>query len=136
MTIIKYMHLVKAIVEETGLNPSAVYNAVVKVRQLPDELKAVVAAVLDGSVPEVEYHGVALQDIIEKDHVAPLRAVLMLDWIRREPAVAMRYMEIERYHAPQVVSDDDKKKLDALLEKLHAKASQKDAHFDETDIMF
>lgn len=136
MTIIKYMLLLKTIVEETGMHPSAVYDTIVKVRQLPDELKAVVAAVLDGNTPQVEYLGVALQDIIDKDKITPLRAVLILDWIRREPAIAMRYMEIERYHAPQKVTDVDKQMLSTVLEKLHAKDRECGKNIDESDIAF
>ena len=130
------MQLVKAIVQETGMHPSAVYDTIVKVRQLPDEMKAVVAAVLDGSIPNVEYHGVCLQDIIEKDKIAPLRAVLMLDWIRREPAVAMRYMETERYHAPQTVTDADREMLDAVLAKLRTERAKEGRVCDESDIVF
>lgn len=136
MTIITYLQLVKAIVAETGVHPSAVYATIQKVRQLPDELKAVVAAVLEGNVPNVEYHGVSLQDIIDKDHVAPLRAVLLLDWIRREPAVAMRYMEMESRHAPQTVTDTDREMLDAVLEKLHSKREPEKESHDESDIVF
>ena len=136
MTIIKYMHLLKAVVEETGMHPSAIYDTIVKVRQLPDELKAVVAAVLDGCTPQVEYHGVTLQDIIDKDKITPLRAVLMLDWIRREPAIAMRYMETERYRAPQKVTDVDRQMLGSVLEKLHAKGRERGKDIDESDIVF
>lgn len=130
------MQLVKAVVQETGMHPSAIYDTIVKVRQLPDELKAVVAAVLDGSIPNAEYHGVCLQDIIDKDHLAPLRAVLMLDWIRREPAVAMRYMETERYHAPQTVTEADREMLDAVLSKLRASQKEEGRERDESDIVF
>ncbi len=136
MTIIKYMHLLKAVVEETGLHPTAVYDAIIKIRQLPDELKAVVYEILNGNIPNVEYHSVALQDIIEKDKIAPLRAVLMLDWIRREPAIAMRYMEIERYHAPQKVTEADKQMLNTVLEKLHAKGKDEGKEIDESDLVF
>lgn len=118
------------------MHPLAVYDTIVKVRQLPDELKAVVAAVLDGNTPQVEYHGVTLQDIIEKDKIMPLRAVLMLDWIRREPAIAMRYMETERYHAPQKVTDADRQMLGAVLEKLRANGHGAGKEIDESDIVF
>ena len=32
----------------------------------------------------------------------PIRAILMLDWLRREPAVAIRYMAAERYRSVMV----------------------------------
>lgn len=136
MTIIKYIQLVKAIVHETGMHPSVIYDTVQKMRQLPNELKAVVAAVLDGNIPNAEYHGVCLQDIIEKDKMAPLRAVQMLDWIRREPAVAMRYMETERYHAPQKVAVADREMLDAVLAKLRSEKAKEGCECDESDIVF
>jgi hypothetical protein len=69
-------------------------------------------------MPSIEYHDVSLEELINEDKLSPIRAILMLDWIRREPAVAMRYMEAERYRAPQTVSDSDKEKIKLALERL------------------
>lgn len=133
MKIIKYIQLYTHLIEEEGLNPISAYQSTLRVRKLPVELKDAVSQVLDGMCPEVEYHEVTLRELIEKDEMKPIRAILMLDWIRREPAIAMRYMAFERLHAPQHVTDDDKAKLKAALQRLKVEETPQ-SEKDETDI--
>lgn len=133
MKIIKYIQLYTHLIEEEGLNPISAYQSTLRVRKLPVELKDAVLQVLDGMCPEVEYHEVTLRELIEKDEMKPIRAILMLDWIRREPAIAMRYMAFERLHAPQQVTDDDKAKLKAALQRLKVEETPQPEK-DETDI--
>ena len=82
----------------------------------------------------LEYHGISLNELIGNDKMKPVRAILMLDWIRREPAVAMRYMEKERYRAPQAVTESDKEMLKKVLEKLNAKDQDTDKEDNKEDI--
>jgi len=37
---------------------------------------------------------------VDEDEMAPIRAILMLDWIRREPLAATKYMAKERLLSP------------------------------------
>ena len=133
MKIIKYIQLYTHLIEEEGLNPISAYQSTLRVRKLPVELKDAVLQVLDGMYPEIEYHEVTLKELIEKDEMKPIRAILMLDWIRREPAIAMRYMAFERLRAPQQVTDDDKAKLKAALQRLKGEETPLPEK-DETDI--
>ena len=84
-------------------------------------VKLAVLDVVEGKIPYVEFHDISLEELINNDQMKPVRAIFMLDWIRREPAIAMRYMEIERHRAPQTVTDSDKEMLEKVLEKLNAK---------------
>ena len=121
MKIIKYIQLFNYIVTEEDSNPINACRIIQKIRQLPDELKLAVSDVVEGKIPYVEFHDISLEELINNDKMKPVRAILMLDWIRREPAIAMRYMEIERHRAPQTVTDSDKEMLEKVLEKLNAK---------------
>ena len=135
MKIIKYIQLYTHLIEEEGLNPISAYQSTLRVRKLPVELKDAVLQVLDGMCPEVEYHEVTLKELIEKDEMKPIRAILMLDWIRREPAIAVRYMAFERLRAPQQVTGNDKAKLKAALQRLKGEETpQPEPEKDETDI--
>lgn len=127
MKIIKYIQLFNYLISEEGFKPVYVYHTIQKIRQLPAELKDAVLDTLEGVMPNVEYHEVTLEELIEKDKMEPIRAILMLDWIRREPAVAMRYMERERYRAPQTITDSDKEMLEQVLDKLNAKEKEDSA---------
>lgn len=121
MKIIKYIQLFNYIVTEEDSNPISACRVIQKIRQLPDELKLAVLDVVEGKIPYVEFHDISLEELINNDKMKPVRAILMLDWIRREPAIAMRYMEIERHRAPQTVTDSDKEMLEKVLEKLNTK---------------
>lgn len=121
MKIIKYIQLLNYIVTEEDSTPINAYKTIKKIRQLPNELKLVVLDVIEGKIPYVEFHGISLEELINNDKMKPIRAILILDWIRREPAIAMRYMEIERHRAPQMVTDSDKEMLEKVLEKLKVK---------------
>lgn len=123
MKFIKYIQLFNYIVTEEDANPINACRIIQKVRQLPDELKLAVLDVIEGKIPYVEYHDISLDELINNDKMKAIRAILMLDWIRREPAIAMRYMEIEQYKAPQTVTESDKEMLEKVLEKLNAKES-------------
>lgn len=133
MKLIKYVQLFKYLVEEEGLNAFSAYSSIQRVRQLPVEFKEAVHMILEGKSPHLAYHEVSLDELIEKEHLKPIRAILMLDWIRREPAVAMRYMESEKLRAPQTITESDRKKVEEALNGLRQK-KQENISRDETDI--
>ncbi len=135
MKIIKYIQLFNYLMSEEGFNPVHAYQTIQKIRQLPSELKMVVLDVLEGKMPNIEYYEVTLEELIEKDKMKPIRAILMLDWIRREPAVAMRYMGIERYRVPQTITDSDKEMLKRVLDKLNTKEKEESVENTEDIII-
>lgn len=120
MKIIRYIHIYTYLIRQEDMGPWEAAVAIDKVRRLPRELKSAVSDVLDGVIPRAEYHGVTLQSLIDDDRLSPVRAVLMLDWVRREPAVAMRYMALERAEAPQQITDEERAMLARVLEKMES----------------
>lgn len=133
MKLIKYIQLFKYLIEEEGLNAFSAYQSIQRVRQLPLEFKEAVLMVLEGKFPHLEYHEVSLEELIEKEHLKPIRAIMMLDWIRREPAVAMRYMESEKLRAPQTITKSDRKKVEEALQSIRQKKIESNT-IDESDI--
>lgn len=121
MKIIKYIKLFDYIISNEDSNIIDACRTIQKIRQLPDELKLAVLDVVEGKIPYIEFHDISLEELINNDKMKPVRAILMLDWIRREPAIAMRYMEIERHRAPQTITDSDKEMLEKVLKRLNAK---------------
>jgi hypothetical protein len=133
MKLIKYIQLYNYLVDEEGLNRIQAYRSIQRIRKLPAEFKQAVQQVLQGYMPNMEYNGVTLEELVETEHIKPVRAIQLLDWIRREPAVAMRYMEKERFRAPQQVSDADREKLKAAMARFNVKKKEEKPK-DETDI--
>lgn len=137
MKIIKYIQLLDYLIKEEDSSPKLAFHTIKKIRQLPKELKSAVWDILAGRTPNLEYHGVSLNDLVTDDRMKPIRAILMLDWIRREPAVAMRYMETERYRASQIITESDMILLQKALDKLNAKGSHETTvEEDKSDIIF
>lgn len=134
MKIIKYIQLFNYIVTEEDANPINACRTIQKIRQLPNELKLAVLDVLEGKIPDVEYHDISLAELVNNDKMKPVRAILMLDWIRREPTIAMRYMEIERNRAPQAVTESEKEMLKKVLEKLNSEELSIDKEENKEDI--
>lgn len=133
MKLIKYIQLFKYLIEEEGLNAFSAYQSIQRVRQLPLEFKEAVLMVLEGKFPHLEYHEITLEELIENEHMKPIRAIMMLDWIRREPAVAMRYMESEKLRAPQTITESDRKKVEKALQSIRQKKIESNT-IDESDI--
>lgn len=136
MKIIEYIKLFSYIVTEENIDPINACHTIRKIRQLPNELKLAVLDVIEGKIPQIEYHDVSLDELINNDNMKPIRAILMLDWIRREPAIAVRYMATERYRSSQVVTESDKEMLAKVLEKLNAKenVAEEDENKDDIEI--
>lgn len=134
MKIIKYIQLFNYLVTEEDANPINACRTIQKIRQLPNELKLAVLDVLESKIPDVEYHDISLAELVNNDKMKPVRAILMLDWIRREPAIAMRYMEIERNRAPQAVTESEKEMLKKVLEKLNSEELSVDKEENKEDI--
>lgn len=134
MNFIDYIQLIKYLKSEEGLNTVSAYRNVQRIRKLPVKFKSAIALILKGQTPEIEFHGVTLSELVEKEQMKPVRALLMLDWIRREPVVAMRYLETERLRAPMQISDSDKEKLKEVLQRLKVKNHTIEKP-DESDIV-
>lgn len=134
--VIKYIQLFEYLVREEGLNVVSAYRSIQRVRQLPNDFKKAVFQVLHGIIPKIEYYDVTLKELIEQEGMKPIRAIMMLDWIRREPDTAMRYMETERLRAPMKISESDMERINAAVErfKKNSNVSQPSVAPDESDI--
>ena len=106
MRVIKYISLFQYLTQEEGLKPSEAYRNIKRIRKLPAELKEAVDAVLSSSVPDVSYEDVSYSDLTE-DGMKPIRAILMLDWIRREPMAALRYLSQERLRSYLIMETEE-----------------------------
>ena len=133
--VIKFLSLYKFLISDEHLNPISAYRCIQSVRELPVELKNAVSIILQGLVPEIEYHNVSYKDLKEHGDMGSIRAVLMLDWIRRETDMALRYMARERFRAPLQIKDQDKNLLEEALKRLKVQESDSPTR-DESDIEY
>lgn len=135
MKIIKYIQLFSYLLAEEDSTPKYACKTIRMVRLLPRDLKLAVWDVLEGKLPEVAYCEVTLDELVNIEHMKPVRAILMLDWIRREPETAMYYMQSERYAAPLTIAESDKEKIRQVLEGWKNKETKDDDEENKTDIL-
>lgn len=119
--IIKHINLFRYLTQTESLRPSEAYRNIQRIRKLPPELKEAVYDVIGSLCPDVEYEGVSYRELTEEEGMKPIRAILMLDWIRREPVAAMEYMATERLRHSLVFDakeeeDDGKNEDDTDIE--------------------
>ncbi len=98
--VIKYILLFNYLIKKEGLSAIEAYRNIERIRNLPPKLKQAVFDVLNSLIPDIEYEGVSYKELVDEDDMAPIRAILMLDWIRREPIAATKYMAKERLLSP------------------------------------
>ena len=112
MMVIKYINLFRYLTQTEGLRPSEAYRNIMRIRKLPAELKEAVYDVMSSLCPNVEYEGVSYRELTEEEGMNPIRAILMLDWIRREPVAAMQYMATERLRHSLVMEMKEENNID------------------------
>ena len=126
MKIIEYLKLYNYL-KNDGLELMHIIRVVSKVRRLPKEYLEAVYLVLEQADPDIriEEHGVTYKELVEKNSMKPIRAILMLDWIRREPEVAISYMSETMMRAPiEPLDEKEKEELLASIERLQKESGE------------
>ena len=92
MKVIEYIKIYNYLKEVEELDVIDTLRTIYRLRKLPKELLLAVETVISGKTPVITINGVSYEELVEKDGMKPIRAILMLDWIRREPEAAFAYM--------------------------------------------
>lgn len=123
MTLNNYVKLYQYLINEEELSRVEAARNIKRIMKLDAEIYAAFKQwFLGKQIPDIEINGVSYHELTEDEGMMPVRAFLMLDWIKREPAEAMRYMASGRQRMPIMnLSDSDKEKLKKAVEELRAK---------------
>lgn len=89
--VIKYRYLFTNLEKDFGFVDSVKF--INRIRKFsPKLLDALYMYQEKGTVPEIEVKGVFLNELIEKEQMSPIGALIMLDWIEKKPEDAFDYM--------------------------------------------
>lgn len=105
--IIKYYTLYKLLTKQEEMSPWEAVVAINDIRKMDATIKQALWKWLQNGIPpKLTINGVSLQELINPDEdegeqMSPLRAFMMLDWIKREPLVAKHYLSVHRFHHPR-----------------------------------
>lgn len=88
----KYIVLYKYLLEEEGLTRVQAIRSINDIRKFDPEIKKALGIWFETTQCELVINGVAFQDLVTREGMKPIRAFKMLDWAKREPLLAIRYL--------------------------------------------
>lgn len=102
MKIIKYIELYNFLMYNCKMLPWEAIRTIGKVRKMSSKLVSALWDVMNNHdlIPDVEVGDVSLAELVNDEGMAPVEAILMLDWIERDSLAALTYMESERMRKP------------------------------------
>ena len=119
MKVIQYIRLYEYLREKEGLEGIQIIRNIYRLRKLPKTFLIEVEKLLNGQNPQLEVEGVSYQELTEKDGMLPIRAILMLDWIRRDSYAAFKYMEKKGLRAPiKPLTTEEENVVDEAIARL------------------
>lgn len=126
MNLIQYISLYRYLSSEEQLSGKAILRHILRIRRLPSEYKKAVIDIMNGYIPDITSNGVSLEELINKDDMTPIRALLFLDWMRRDPPNAFKYMKDDTIHSGMPkLSEEKEKELDDAIERLRLMIDEK-----------
>lgn len=125
MKIIEYKKLYKYLQENDGIQGKDnrdTLRVIFEIRKLPKEYKQAILDIIDNRPPCLsEIEDISYNDLIEKYNMRPIRAVLMLDWIRREPDEAIQYLYESFHRASLSINDEVIDEAEKAIKRLEEK---------------
>lgn len=109
MRLIQYIQLYNYLEKQEELEGVQILRRIFKIRRLQKKYLEAIEKILAGKTPELIEDGITYEELVDKDNFKPIRAILMLDWIRREPEAAKNYMAENYLKAPIMPLDKEEK---------------------------
>ena len=126
MKVIQYIRLYEYLREKEGLEGIQILRNIYRLRKLPRTFLIEVEKLLNGQEPQIEVECVSYQELTEKDGMLPIRAILMLDWIRRDSYAAFKYMEKKGLRAPiKPLTTEEEDAIDEAIARLEKEVKEK-----------
>lgn len=88
----KYIELFNYLINKEELNIAQAIRTIFRVRVIDPEIKKEIGLYLKSGSSNYTVVGVNFSDLRTVAKMKPIRAFLMLDWLKREPNVALHYL--------------------------------------------
>lgn len=95
----KYFELYKYLIDEEGLTRVQAIRSINDIRKFDPEIKKALAAWFESKQCNLVIEGVSFEKLITTLEMKPIRAFKMLDWVKREPFLAIRYLARRSFKA-------------------------------------
>ena len=124
MKVAEYTVLYNFLLHNNQMQPWEAIRTIFRIRKMSDKLlKAIWVIINDGGqIPDVAVGDTSLAELVNDEGMNAIEAMLMLDWLERDPVAATNYMHSERMRKPiRPLNDEEKKVVEIALEKLKQK---------------
>lgn len=126
MSQISYIKLYNYLTEIVNYERISALRTIFRLRKLPKNLLNAVSQIVDGKTPELVVNDISYEELVEKDGMKPIAAVLMLDWLRREPEAALAYMSECTLRSPiKPLTKEQHDELDQAIARLEKEVKEK-----------
>lgn len=88
----KYLELYRYLIEEEELTRVQAIRSINDIRKFDPEIKKALATWFETKKCVLVIEGVSFEELTTKEEMKPIRAFKMLDWVKREPYLAIRYL--------------------------------------------
>ena len=97
----KYIQLLEYLMSSDGEGLSFVQaiRNLGRIRKMDPEIKASLEKFLRTGRCSHEEAGVTFTELVNSEQMKPIRAFLMLDWLKREPLPALKHLALKGIHA-------------------------------------
>ena len=126
MSQISYIKLYNYLTEIANYERISALRTIFRLRKLPKNLLNAVSQIVDGKTPKIAVNDISYEELVEKDGMKPIAAVLMLDWLRREPEAALAYMSECTLRSPiKPLTKEQHDELDQAIARLEKEVKEK-----------
>ena len=96
-----YIELLKYLMssEGEGLTFVQAVRNIGRIRRMDPEIKSALGKFLQTGKCNHEEAGVTFAELVNSEQMKPIRAFLMLDWLKREPVSALKHLALLGIHA-------------------------------------
>lgn len=97
----KYIDLFNYLISKDGEDLSVVQAVrnISRIRKMDPVIKEALAGFLNSGKCSHTEAGVCFTELVGTEKMKPIRAFLMLDWLKREPISALKYLALRGIHA-------------------------------------
>ena len=125
MSQISYIKLYNYLTEIDNYERISALRTIFRLRKLPKNFLIAVSQIVDCKTPKLVVNDISYEDLVEKDGMKPMAAVLMLDWLRREPEAALSYMSECTLRSPiKPLTKEQHDELDQAIAQLEKEVKE------------
>ena len=88
---------------------------IIRIRKMDPVIKEALVSFLNTGVCSHTEAGVCFTELVGAEKMKPIRAFLMLDWLKREPMTALKYLALRGIHAD--LSEVDSAKIATKIDE-------------------